>query len=202
VISLLVAMAVLLLLPSCYSMSKEECLVANWKVIGESDGSSGYNPQNRFAEHVKSCARVKIAPDQTVWYAGFQEGLKRYCTPLSGASHGEAGDGYNNVCPPDREQGFMQGYSAGKRVHDLRAQLDSIRSDIDFRENDTRRGFDELKTAKDQDRGVIQRRIDDNDFAVRRLRRDADDVAYQLSGAERDLAWFRSNPQMTMPPRR
>ncbi len=145
----------------------------------ESDGANGYNPQSRFAEHTKSCARVKIVPDQTVWYSGFQEGIKRYCTPLSGAMHGEAGDEYNNACPPELQPGFMSGYSLGKRVRDLRGQLDNINSDIGNRQQDTDQAYKDLKTAQDQERGPIKMRIDDNDFNIRRLRRDADDVSAQ-----------------------
>ncbi|MDO1582520.1 DUF2799 domain-containing protein [Rhizobium oryzicola] len=182
-------------------MSKEECVAANWKVVGESDGANGYNPQSRFAEHTKSCARVKIVPDQTVWYSGFQEGIKRYCTPQSGAIHGEAGDEYNNACPAELQSGFMSGYSLGKRVRDLRGQLDNINSDISNREQDTDQAYKDLKTAQDQERGPLKMRIDDNDFNIRRLRRDADDVSAQLSAAERDLAAFRANPQFIAMPR-
>ncbi|WP_312223505.1 DUF2799 domain-containing protein [Rhizobium rhizoryzae] len=197
---LLSALGAMCLLPSCYSFSKEECVAANWKVIGDTDGAAGYNPQSRFADHVKSCERVKVVPDQTTWYQGFQEGIKRYCTPLSGAQRGEAGDGYNNVCPPDLEPGFMRGYTLGKRVHEVRERMNSIRSSISSREQDTDQRYRELKNAKDQDRRAIQMRIDDNDFEIRRLRREADDLSYDLSNAERDLAAFRMNPQGDMRP--
>ena len=50
-----------LVLASCQSMSKEECAVADWSVIGEQDGAAGYNPQDRFARHVKACAKAGIA---------------------------------------------------------------------------------------------------------------------------------------------
>lgn len=187
-------------LPSCYSLSKEECIAANWKVIGESDGAAGQNPQGRFAEHTKSCERVKIVPDQTLWYQGFQEGLKRYCTPLSGAQHGEAGDGYNNVCPPEQEVGFMRGYTLGKRVHELRERMSSLDSDMSSRKFRIDEAYARLKSAKEDERRNLQREIDDNDFEIRRLRRDADDLRYELQDAEDDLNAFRMSPQAGMRP--
>lgn len=187
-------MAVLCALPSCYSLSKEECIAANWKVIGDTDGAAGRDPQSRFAEHVKSCERVKIVPDQSTWYQGFQEGVKRYCTPLSGAQHGEAGDGYNNVCPPQTATGFMQGYALGKRVHDIRQRKDSVDSSISSRQSEIDQAYFALKSAKDDERRDLQRRIDDNDFEIRRLRRDSDDLRYELSDAEAELSDFRMSP--------
>src|SRR3546814_6918198 len=88
------------------------------KVVGDTDGAAGYDPQRRFADHVKSCAKSGAAPDQTGWYEGYRSGITRYCTPLSGASNGEAGRGYHNVCSPELEPAFMRGYGLGKRVHD------------------------------------------------------------------------------------
>ena len=58
-----------LLLASCNTLSKEECVAADWRVIGENDGATGYEPQQRFAAHAKSCERVKIVPDQTIEYS-------------------------------------------------------------------------------------------------------------------------------------
>src|SRR3546814_8917613 len=100
--------AVLMALASCNTMSKEECRVADWKVVGDTDGAAGYDPQRRFADHVKSCAKSGAAPDQTGWYEGYRSGITRYCTPLSGASNGEAGRGHHNVCSPELEPVFMR----------------------------------------------------------------------------------------------
>ncbi|MFD1747025.1 DUF2799 domain-containing protein [Rhizobium helianthi] len=195
-------MVVLGSLPSCYSLSKEECIAANWRVIGDTDGAAGRDPQSRFAEHVKSCERVKIVPDQTTWYQGFQEGVKRYCTPLSGAQHGEAGDTYNNVCPPQAATGFLQGYALGKRVYEVRQRKDSVDSSIRAREAEIDQAYFSLKTAKDDERRNLQRRIDDNDFEIRRLRRESDDLRYELADAEAELADFRMSPMAVARPAR
>lgn len=194
--------AVITTLASCGTMSKEECRVADWGVVGDTDGAAGYNPQSRFADHVKSCSKSGATPNQTQWYQGYQTGIKRFCTPLSGASHGESGGAYNNVCPPEMEPGFVRGYSLGKRVYDLRSRIDSLRSDVLSRESEANRLSEELKKAEDKDRRSLRDRIDDAERDRSRARREADDLGYDLSEAERDLGYFRQTSGMPMAPAR
>lgn len=196
------AAALLLSLASCHSMSKEECRVADWKVVGDTDGAAGHNPQERFADHVKSCARIGITPDQTKWYEGYQAGVTRYCTPLSGAMNGEAGNAYHNACPPQLEQEFMRGYSLGKRVYDLRSRINSLQSDIAYKESEIDRRYNELKGAKDDQRRTIRNQIDDLERDSRRMRREVDDIGYEMSNAQRDLDFFRQNPAAQLSPPR
>lgn len=186
--------AVTTILASCGTMSKEECRVADWAVVGDTDGAAGYEPQSRFADHVKSCSKSGATPNQTQWYQGYQTGIRRFCTPLSGAAHGEGGGAYNNVCPPEMETGFVRGYSLGKRVHDLRSRIDTLRSDVISREQEADRLSEELKKAEDKDRRSLRDRMDDLERDRSRARREADDLGYDLSEAERDLAYFRQNP--------
>ena len=67
----------LFILAACQTLSKEECVVADWRVIGEQDGAAGYSPQERFGNHVKACERAGVLPDQTLWNEGFQIGLEK-----------------------------------------------------------------------------------------------------------------------------
>lgn len=197
------AATILLSLVSCNSMSKDECRVADWRVIGETDGAAGHNPQGRFADHVKSCARIGIAPDQTIWHEGFQTGIRRYCTPLGGAGAGEAGKSYNNACPPELEGDFMRGYVVGKRVGDLRGRVGSLENGIRSKEYEIDRRYGEMKQEKDERRRRdIRNQIDDLDRDTRRMRREADDVRYELQDAQGDLDDFRqavSAAQATSP---
>lgn len=199
-VPLLTTMVVLVSLASCNSLSKEECVAADWQVIGDTDGAAGFDPQERFANHVKSCARVKIVPDQTKWYEGYRGGIQRYCTPLSGLTHGEAGDGYHNVCPPETEPAFMRGYGLGRKSYELRSRMNSLLSDISVKEMEIDRLYDEMKnTADDLKRRSLRDEIDQLDRDTRRARRDADDIEYQLGAVQRDIDWFRMNPQATLP---
>ncbi|CAD7028020.1 hypothetical protein REJC140_02574 [Pseudorhizobium endolithicum] len=192
--------AVLMSLASCNTMSKEECRVADWAVVGDTDGAAGYDPQSRFADHVRSCSKSGSVPDQTRWYEGYQAGIRRFCTPLNGASTGEAGRTYHNVCPAETAADFMRGYSLGKRVHDLRSRINSLNSSVSSSEYEIDRLYDEMKKAADKDRRGIRDRIDDLERDRRRARRKADDLGYELSEAERDLAFFRQNPMAQLSP--
>lgn len=186
------AAAGLVSLASCNSMSKDECRVADWRVIGDTDGAAGYNPQGRFADHVKSCARIGLTPDQTIWYEGFQTGVRRYCTPLGGAAAGEAGKPYNNACPPELEGEFMRGYTVGKRVGDLRYRVSTLENSIRSKDYESDRKYAEMKQEKDERRRRdIRDQIEDLDRDTRRMRREIDDVKYELEDAQADLDDFR-----------
>lgn len=192
------AATVIVSLAACNSMSKGECRVADWRVIGDTDGAAGYNPQSRFADHVKSCARISVSPDQTIWYEGFQSGIRRFCTPLGGAAAGEAAKPYNNACPPELEGEFMRGYVVGKRVGDLRYRVSSLESGIRAKDYEINRKYDEMKQEKDERRRrEIRNQIDDLDRDTRRMRREVDDVKYELQDAQRDLDYFRQTVSPT-----
>tara|TARA_R110000751_G_scaffold30672_2_gene78347 strand:+ start:471 stop:1088 length:618 start_codon:yes stop_codon:yes gene_type:complete len=192
--------AVMAALASCGTMSKEECRVADWAVVGDTDGAAGYDPQSRFADHVRSCSKSGATPNQTQWYQGYQTGIRRFCTPLGGAAHGEGGGAYHNVCPAEMEADFVRGYSLGKRVHELRSRMDSLHSGISARESEADRLYDDMKKAADKDRRGIRDRIDDLERERRRMRREADDLSYELGEAERDLEFFRQNPGARLSP--
>lgn len=190
----------LLVLASCHSMSKEECIAADWRVIGDADGAAGYSPQDRFGAHVESCARVKIVPDQTKWNEGYQVGLQRYCTPLNGLARGEAGDTYYGVCPPQTSEGFLRGYGLGRKLNDARTRLDSLRGEISSKESRMDERYQALKEAKDDNqRRNIRNEIDDLDRDIRRAQREISDRQYDVDQAQRDVDWFRANPKAPLP---
>lgn len=171
-------------------MSKEECAVADWSVIGEQDGAAGYNPQDRFARHVKACAKAGVAANQTIWYQGYQRGLPRYCTPLNGLSVGSQGKTYNNVCPVNLEAGFREGYDLGRLHNGKKREISSLESRIRSLEQSIR---DDEKLISDgaEDRRTIQRRIDDNRRTIRDMERDIGHRQSDLRRIEDEMAEFR-----------
>ena len=179
-----------LVLASCQSMSKEECAIADWRVIGEQDGAAGYSPQDRFARHVKACAKAGVAANQTVWYQGYQQGLPRYCTPLNGLSVGSQGKAYGNVCPANLEAGFREGYDLGRVHHAKKRQINSLETRIRSLEQSIR---DDEKLISDgaKDRRTIQRRIDDNRRTIRDIERDIGRLQSDLRRIEDEMAEFR-----------
>ena len=179
-------------LTSCNSMSKEECAVADWAVVGETDGASGREPQERFAAHVKSCARINIVPDQSAWYKGYQVGVQRYCVPLNGLSRGEAGDPYYNVCPPEQSAAFLQAYGVGRKAYEERSRVNSLRNSISSKEASINRLYEDLKNTTDiQQQRNIRDEIDRLDREIRRARIDVSDAEVRLNTIQREVDSFR-----------
>jgi hypothetical protein len=109
-------------LQGCASLSQDECLTADWHTIGYEDGLNGRQPV-RIADHRKSCAKHGVAPDLARYEQGRQAGLKQYCVPQKGFNLGVSGQRYNGVCPADAEPGFLQAYSEGKQIYEVKTQI-------------------------------------------------------------------------------
>ncbi|MEM5474052.1 DUF2799 domain-containing protein [Hoeflea sp. AS60] len=187
--SVLVLLACLVL-GSCQTLSKEECAVADWRVIGEQDGAAGYNPQDRFARHVKACSKAGVAADQSAWYQGYQQGLPRYCTPLNGLSVGSQGNSYGNVCPANLDAGFREGYELGRVHYSKKREISSLESRIRSLEQQIR-DDEKLISAGSEDRRTLERRIDDNRRNIRGMDRDIGRLQSELRRIEDDMEDFR-----------
>jgi hypothetical protein len=61
-------------LGGCASMSKNECMAANWEDVGIRDGASG-RPEEYLIQHPKACAKVNVVPDRGAWLHGREQGL-------------------------------------------------------------------------------------------------------------------------------
>ena len=53
----------------CATLSKEECLKGEWRVIGYKDGVKGYQME-RLEEHEEACKEYGIKPEITYYQAG------------------------------------------------------------------------------------------------------------------------------------
>jgi hypothetical protein len=125
-----------LLLSACASVSREECLAGDWAAIGARDGADGRLGETQFNRHVAACAKVDITPDRTAWAAGYEAGLRQYCTPQTGLRVGEAGRIYQNVCPAASEPAFLRGHELGlaayrqrQRIAEIEREISSLRSE-------------------------------------------------------------------------
>jgi Protein of unknown function (DUF2799) len=113
-----------LMLTGCASMSKSECVYADWRAIGYEDGANGY-PATAVSSRRQACAKAGVTPDMSEYLAGRDRGLEEYCTPANGFATGENGAGYNGVCGRHNEEAFLDHYRAGARLYTLR---DRVRS--------------------------------------------------------------------------
>ncbi len=115
-----------LLLGGCASLSKDECLNADWRTIGYGDASEGYE-RTRINEHRQSCAQYNVRPDLDAYTRGYEDGLRVYCTAPKGYQQGVRGYTYRGICPRDLEGPFMEAYSFGREIYQTRNGIKSAR---------------------------------------------------------------------------
>jgi len=119
---LLVSMS---LLQSCATLSKAECLQANWYLIGLDDGQQGLLPE-RLSQHRKACAKHEVSADFVEYSRGRIEGLEEFCTHNNGFRVGELGRAYSGACPTKTEQEFLSGYRVGRQFYAARSELEWV----------------------------------------------------------------------------
>jgi hypothetical protein len=113
-----------LTLASCASMSKSECVYADWRAIGYEDGANGH-PASAVSSRRQACAKAGVTPDMSQYLAGRDAGLVEYCTPANGFSTGESGASYSGACGRHDEASFLEQYRAGARLYTLRDRFRS-----------------------------------------------------------------------------
>lgn len=124
----LILLAVLQL-AGCSSLSKQECLNADWFMIGLEDGSAGRGLET-IGAHRKSCAKVNITPDLSAYERGHDKGRISYCTVVNGFHLGNSGGQYNGICRGLSENAFLQAYDAGKFRFQVRSELEELQRHI------------------------------------------------------------------------
>lgn len=157
------ALLALLALGGCATLSKKECLSADWREIGYRDGVAGY-PRSRAEDHDKACREVGVGVERDVYFIAREEGLARYCEPANGYRIGIQGGGYAGVCPPQLAPEFEREYAQGRSVYEARQRLQAL-------ENESRQLETRLaKAQNDEERRSLRdalRRLDRELFRAR-----------------------------------
>lgn len=126
----LASAALLCGLAGCASLSKDECMSANWEDIGIRDGANG-RPEEYLINHSTACAKVNVVPDRGAWLHGRERGLERYCVPQRMYSIGEYGGSFDiGVCRNFDQDRLVHAYERGRDVYRLSAELGAIDSEI------------------------------------------------------------------------
>jgi len=108
-------------------MSKDQCAVADWNMIGYEDGLNGY-PADRIGVHRVACAKYQVVPNLAAYTDGRNRGLVEYCQPKNGFRAGLYGNVYANVCSGPTEAAFVDGYKVGRQIYDARTELRNTQS--------------------------------------------------------------------------
>lgn len=100
----------------CATLNKDECLVADWRLIGYQDGVAGKSA-SMVGSYREDCAKHAVVPDLAAYQAGRVEGLLEFCRPDNGYRLGESGKGYPVVCSSATEVDLRAAYEAGRDVY-------------------------------------------------------------------------------------
>ena len=149
-IRILAALALIGSLGGCASLSKSECMNANWQDIGIRDGANG-RPEEYLIQHSTACAKVGVRPDREQWLRGRDQGLERFCQPHRVYEIGEGGGGFDaGICRNFDEDRLVDAYDKGRDVNhrtnalndidnemrDINAKLADKKSELDKKERD------------------------------------------------------------------
>ncbi|MBR3370310.1 MAG: DUF2799 domain-containing protein [Rhodobacteraceae bacterium] len=176
-------------LASCASISREECLQGDWAAIGLRDGAAGERADAQFDRHVRQCAKVDVTPQRSEWQRGYDQGLQRFCTPLSGLSEGQGGRINRNLCPAALAAGFDQGHALGLREHAQRVRIQSILNEMSgLRE----RNHVIVAALAATDNAGLRAELHNNQSELLRLQLDLGFERAALSRVEREVRAFRA----------
>ena len=114
-IDIISTVIIIIMLAGCATVSKEDCLVADWFENGRMDGIQGKS-RTEFQNRAKPCLEHGVNADRQAYYQGHDEGLKYYCTEQKGFELGRNGLSYNSVCPLQLEEDFRAGYQNGMQL--------------------------------------------------------------------------------------
>jgi ribosome modulation factor len=142
----LAILAALVLLQGCASLDKDECMLADWRLIGYQDGVAGRSAA-RVGEYREDCAKHAVVPDLDAYRAGRQQGLQQYCKASNGFRLGNAGQALAVVCPTALEDDFRDGYNAGRERYLARSAVNKTHSHINQRKQRLS-GLEDNRTQK------------------------------------------------------
>lgn len=103
-------------LVSCATLDKDDCLSADWQLIGFNDGAAGYETK-RLEQHRDACAEYGVVPQIDDYLQGYDRGVIRYCTAVNGYATARAGQVFNAVCSGDLRPAFAYGFELGVEAH-------------------------------------------------------------------------------------
>jgi hypothetical protein len=187
-------------LSACASLSKEECLNADWKTIGYEDGSLG-RAETTIQSHRKACAKINVSPDLNQYLSGHKEGARVYCKKSTAYQLGVSGGAYNGICPADLEPAFLKAYRYGQELFSIRQEISRIESAITSYENsitDLEKQKQEAKklivdSSSTKEKRQQLKEIDRLDMEIRRYERDIADAEHQAEHLHQDYSAIESH---------
>lgn len=169
----ILSITIILAFSGCATLSKNECLEADWFEIGRRDGTMG-KPRALFQQHRDACLKHSVNPNRDAYYEGRDEGLKFYCTEDNGFKQGRLGRKYQYVCPPELEPNFLAGYVEGKEIREYESKIASLKKRLERIESEIKKKEHKLYSSKlsDEQRAKIRSDIRSLDIEYREIVRE------------------------------
>lgn len=166
---------------ACSTLSKSECLTANWETIGYGDGTKGYKA-SRISQHRSACADYGVAPDLNAYSRGRDRGLNQYCVPSTGYRKGLSGYTYNGVCRGKNERAFVDALNYGLVIYKANRRLSSLKAKYDNQLRYIKKLEDELHFKEEE---IVSGRL--SKVKALMLLNETKEMAEELGKAKRDL---------------
>jgi len=145
----LLLVSISLLVASCSTMNKSECLTADWRTIGYGDGANG-QPASRISKHRSACAEHGVTPNLAAYNTGRNEGLAQHCIPSTGYNKGLSGSKYNGICKGHNEAAFVDALDFGLAVNKEQSTLNQMKSAYSNEQSRIRNLNRKLKRTENQ----------------------------------------------------
>lgn len=100
-------------------ISETRCRIGDWETLGERDGAQGAR-SSQLLELQEACIEYGVTPDRETYMAGWDRGVRDYCSPSNAFAIGESGRRHSNVCPEDMREAFSEAFGNGKSLSDAR----------------------------------------------------------------------------------
>ena len=161
------------LLNGCAVMSKNECMNANWNLIGQQDGFKGNG--SLLQQRSQACVKHQIVLDNGSYASGYHKGLKNYCNPQTVFDYALQGNGNYQSCPMEMQNRLRPYYTVANNFYKADKQLKSLEDDIaSYR---VKAYDDDLKedARKDYRKRLIEAR-----YKINQAERDYANAQYEL----------------------
>lgn len=148
------------MMTGCATLSRDECRRGDWYGIGLADGRTGA-PESRLNDHNRACSEFGIRVDSKRYFAGRAQGLVDYCRLENAFETGLQGHRYQHVCSPTIDAMFDRYNRAAYEVYKIKAELDSVHTQIRAKEHDLRKqglSDDKLRKIRSDLRELDRRR--------------------------------------------
>lgn len=96
----------------CSTISKDNCIAGSWESLGYQDGRNGES-RGHFSKIAKSCAKYGISANAIDYRAGYDTGVRQYCSYDKGYDHGLSGNSIKTECREINSRPYLDGYNEG-----------------------------------------------------------------------------------------